>query len=105
MATIDYTYFVDAVEFPGGRVEQQFPPPGDAIVQREQYARFVLDELTAIDHGQNPDAEHHRLPQGLRGALDLNRVGMVGHSADGPPQPRTWSTTRGSKPASTWTAR
>jgi predicted dienelactone hydrolase len=43
----------------------------------------VLDELTAIEHGHNPDVDHHRLPEGLRGSLDLDRVGVFGHSLGG----------------------
>jgi len=45
--------------------------------------RFVLDELTAIEHGANPDAEHRALPDGLRGAMNLNEVGMLGMSLGG----------------------
>ncbi len=44
---------------------------------------FVLDELATIAAGANPDAEHHRLPHGLAGALDLTRVGVFGHSLGG----------------------
>lgn len=32
---------------------------------------------------RNPDAEGHRLPRGLGEALDLDRIGMYGHSAGG----------------------
>jgi dienelactone hydrolase len=90
VATIDHTYSDDEVQFPDGRValralpaqqtRQQFT---DEIAERDKDARFVLDDLTAIDHGHNPDAEHRALPAGLRGALDLNRVGMFGHSLGG----------------------
>jgi predicted dienelactone hydrolase len=45
--------------------------------------RFVLDSLVALNAGRNPDAEQRRLPAGLRGALDLSRVGMFGHSLGG----------------------
>jgi predicted dienelactone hydrolase len=90
VATIDHTYSDDEVEFPGGRVAQRVLPADetrqqftDEVAERDKDTRFVLDELTAIDHGKNPDADHHRLPGGLRGALDLNRVGMFGHSLGG----------------------
>jgi predicted dienelactone hydrolase len=91
VATIDHTYSDNEVEFPGGQVAHRVLPStgltaqqySDEIVERVKDTRFVLDELTAIDHGVNPDAGHHRLPGGLRGALDLNRVGMFGHSEGG----------------------
>jgi hypothetical protein len=43
----------------------------------------VLDQLTAIDHGANPDTEHAPLPRGLAGSLDLSRIGMYGRSIGG----------------------
>jgi len=43
----------------------------------------VLDELTVLNRGGNPDAEHAPLPAGLRGSLDLSRVGMFGWSLGG----------------------
>ena len=46
-------------------------------------AEFVLDELTVLDRGGDPDAEHTALPAGLTGALDLSRVGMLGWSNGG----------------------
>lgn len=90
VATIDHTYSDDEVEFPDGRVVQRTLPAAqtlqqraDEVPERDKDARFVLDELTAIEQGHNPDADHHRLPDGLRGSLDLDRVGMFGHSLGG----------------------
>jgi predicted dienelactone hydrolase len=90
VATIDHTYSDDEVEFPGGRVAQRVLPPDetrqeltDEVAERVNDTRFVLDELTAIDHGINPDADHHPLPAGLRGALNLSKAGMFGHSLGG----------------------
>jgi predicted dienelactone hydrolase len=90
VATIDHTDDDGAVDFPDGRIAQRVRPSDETTPQRTQDVlerakdtRFVLDELTALDHGQNPDVDHHRLPQGLRGALDLNRVAMFGHSMGG----------------------
>jgi hypothetical protein len=34
---------------------------------------FVLDRLTDLAAGHNPDAEHRRLPAGLGRALDLTQ--------------------------------
>ncbi len=91
VVTTDYTYEAAEVEFPGGRVEvsrQPDNPNNDrAIVKagavRVADTRFVLDQLAAVNSGINPDAEHHPLPAGLAGALDLAATGMFGHSLGG----------------------
>ena len=46
-------------------------------------ASFVLNELTVINHGGNPDAQHDPLPAGLAGSLNLSEVGMFGWSIGG----------------------
>ncbi|GLZ37260.1 hydrolase [Actinokineospora sp. NBRC 105648] len=84
VVTVDHTH--DAlVEFPGGRVSTPVPdgPETGTLVAEARVAdvRFVLDQLAVLDQGGNPDAEGHALPTGLRGALDLTRVGMFGYSA------------------------
>ena len=90
VVTIDHTYEASFVEFPGGRLElgKQPPEPSDAehaksLRVRQADTRFVLDALAKLDAGKNPDAEHRRLPRGLRGTLDLSRTGMFGHSVGG----------------------
>jgi hypothetical protein len=102
VVTIDHTYEASEVEFPGGRVidgsalplnQQQlrqvlrhgdFPALARKIVTtRVADTRFVLDQLAALGTGRNPDAEHRPLPQGLAGALGLDRIGMFGVSAGG----------------------
>ncbi len=95
---IDHTYDASEVEFPGGRVETpealaapspQAPGEGTAEVfakavrVRVADTRFVLDQLTSLNGGDNPDAEHRELPAGLRGALRLTSIGMFGHSMGG----------------------
>lgn len=50
---------------------------------RSADAQLVLDKLTSLDLGENPDAEHRALPHGIAGSLDLTRVGMFGHSLGG----------------------
>ncbi|MER6568308.1 hypothetical protein ABT288_19570 [Streptomyces sp. NPDC001093] len=99
VVTVDPTYDASAVEFPGGRVassrllqmdaqavadgtETQFL---EAVVLGTRVAdtKFVLDSLTRLTGGRNPDAEHAPLPAGLGPALDLGRVGMFGHSGGG----------------------
>jgi hypothetical protein len=86
--SIDHTYET-TVEFPGGRVEptvlgDQTPETmHTAIEARVADTLFVLDQLRALDRRHNPDAEQRPLPWFLRGALDLNRIGMFGHSYGG----------------------
>lgn len=86
--TIDHTYEAAEVEFPDGRVEvsrQQntIADIAKAATVRVADTRFVLDELAQLKSGSNPDAEHHPLPAGLAGALDLARTGIFGHSLGG----------------------
>ncbi|QGQ20506.1 hydrolase [Cellulomonas sp. JZ18] len=89
VATIDHTHDASEVEFPDGRVEVgALPEIDDEVIAqvaavREADTRFVLDQLAVLNAGRNPDAGGRRLPTGLRGALDLDRVGMFGHSLGG----------------------
>jgi len=90
VASVDHTYSDGEVEFPDGSIARRVLPENPTlelitadVAEREKDMRFVLDELTALDHGANPDAEHRTLPDGVRGALDLNRVGMLGMSEGG----------------------
>ena len=89
VVSISHTHEAAAVEFPGGRVEPAMEagitPEGrkKAIDARVADSRFVLDELTRLARGTNPDAEHRPLPRGLGATLDLGRVGMFGHSYGG----------------------
>jgi predicted dienelactone hydrolase len=87
VVTIGHT-FDGVVEFPGGRVVAPAPdgPTTGPVISKERVGdtRFVLDELAVLNRGGNPDAERRRLPAGLRGLFDLDRVGMFGHSAGGP---------------------
>lgn len=91
VVTIDHPGETGAVEFPDGRVREYGLPgtPQDPQVFRTMIetrladTRFVLDELTTLAAGRNPDAEARTLPENLGRALDLRRVGMYGHSAGG----------------------
>jgi dienelactone hydrolase len=90
VVTIDHTYEASEIEFPGGRLVTALLPadPSDRLdIQetgvREADARFVLDRIEELNTGGNPDAEHRPLPRGLRGAFDLDRTGMFGHSLGG----------------------
>jgi len=90
VVTLDHTHDANEVEFPDGRVVVSAVPAdvddrvvAQAVAVREADTRFVLDQLAALNAGRNPDAGKRRLPDGLRGALDLTRVGMFGHSLGG----------------------
>jgi len=96
VVTIDDTYEASEVEFPGGRVVGSLLPQllnqtqqsllawaKKDMTVRVDDAGFVLDQLTVLDGGRDPDAEHRALPQGLAGALDLGRTGMFGESFGG----------------------
>lgn len=89
VVTMDHTYETDAVEFPDGRVLVQRLPESsvqrlrDAMKVREQDIRFVLDQLAVLQCGGNPDAADRKLPNGLGQMLDLDKIGMFGHSAGG----------------------
>ncbi|MGC0418088.1 alpha/beta hydrolase family protein [Embleya sp. AB8] len=89
VAAISHPYDAAVVAFPDGRVVTGTVDATDprqlqtALDTRVADTRFVLDQLTRLDRGENPDAEHRALPKGLAGALDLSRVGMFGHSLGG----------------------
>lgn len=87
--TVDHTYETSAVEFPGGRVETEKLPPMNAetilkmLDVRVDDMRYVLDQLTVMQEGKNPDHEQRELPTGLGKSLNLAKVGIFGHSAGG----------------------
>ncbi|MRH86936.1 hypothetical protein GFY24_05550 [Nocardia sp. SYP-A9097] len=91
VVTMDHTYEGPAVEFPGGRITSAAPmPEGFVPSVRKKYIaarlldiRFVVDSLTRLAAGTDPDAENRWLPTGLAGALDPDRIGIVGHSSGG----------------------
>ncbi|MEU5403648.1 hypothetical protein ABZ348_30655 [Streptomyces sp. NPDC005963] len=95
VVTIDPTYEVDQVEFPGGRVVRNTPLPEkltpkviEKLLDKHSRARvadagFVLTQIDALAHGRNPDAEKKPLPAGLPTAMDLSRIGMYGQSLGG----------------------
>jgi hypothetical protein len=96
VVTLSHTYESREVEFRGGRVElgqgvddpfnithpiNGHPHLTEGI--RVADTRFVIDKLTQLVAGMNPDAEGRPLPRGLRQALDMTKVGMFGHSLGG----------------------
>ncbi|KAA8879825.1 hypothetical protein F3087_43150 [Nocardia colli] len=90
VVTIDHTYEAPVVEFPGGRLVRAAPMAAFDKEIRHKFTdarmldtQLVLNSLTALSRGENPDAEHRDLPAGLDRALDLDRIGMIGHSLGG----------------------
>jgi dienelactone hydrolase len=93
VVTIDHVHDSDVVELPDGRLEfaavpnvtvdAENPVTTKEIESRVADVSFVLDQIAAINRGDNPDHEHRPLPDGLRGSLDLERVGLLGHSDGG----------------------
>lgn len=99
VVTIDHPYDALAVEFPNRKIVKAkalvAPRNAKILTYDTWYAmvkpllavriadvRFVLDELAVLDAGHNPDVERRPLPS-LAGALDLQRIGMFGHSLGG----------------------
>jgi dienelactone hydrolase len=79
VVTVDSLY--DAViEFPDGRLTGFVDDAPNTPWDHAADVRFVLDRVTDIAAGRNPDAGHRPLPKGLGAALDLHRVGMFGWS-------------------------
>ncbi|MFD0401465.1 alpha/beta hydrolase family protein [Kitasatospora sp. NPDC127121] len=89
VVTLDHTYEASEVAFPDGNLATSVFPalvgqPGldiGAVLRKSMQTRvddtrFVLDELGGLR--LDP-----RLPVGLAASLDLDRIGMVGHSAGG----------------------
>lgn len=84
VVTVDHTH--DAfVEFPDGRRLEPIIL-GDHALGAPDFAAdipFLLDRIGDLAAGRNPDADGTRLPDGLRGAPDLRRIGMFGTSKGG----------------------
>jgi hypothetical protein len=97
VAAIDHPGDAALVQFPGGRSMPVQPregePPTDLasvdaadkplLALRVADTRFALDALHRMAGGENPSAAGNILPRGLSDALDLSRVGMLGHSLGG----------------------
>jgi dienelactone hydrolase len=75
VVALDHPYDAAVVEFPGGRLERQRfadPAPNRAVSIRIADARFVLDRLQQVNTRGR-----------LAGKLDLQHIGMFGHSVGG----------------------
>ncbi|MFJ9455251.1 alpha/beta hydrolase family protein [Kitasatospora sp. NPDC101447] len=89
VVTVDHTYDASEVAFPDGDLATSVFPalmaqPGldigallrKTLQTRVDDTRFVLDRLAGLRHDK-------QLPAGLAASLDLDRIGMVGHSGGG----------------------
>ncbi|MFE3502514.1 alpha/beta hydrolase family protein [Kitasatospora sp. NPDC059160] len=89
VVTVDHTYEASEVAFPDGELATSVFPamlrqPGldvgavlrKSLAARVADTRFVLDELSGLRRAPG-------LPAGVGASLDLDRIGMVGHSAGG----------------------
>ncbi|WP_224274843.1 esterase [Streptomyces sp. LS1784] len=89
VVTVDHTYDASEVAFPDGDLATSvlpalFAQPGldmgallrKMLQTRVDDTRFVLDQLAGLRHDK-------QLPAGLAASLDLDRIGMVGHSGGG----------------------
>ncbi|MFE3797228.1 hypothetical protein KHQ06_13825 [Nocardia tengchongensis] len=92
VVAMSHTYESRVTEFPGGRLEKSLlPQTADAgqikaeaekaLQVRVADTRFVLDRLTDLSTGADPDG--HPLPANLAAILDLSKIAMFGHSLGG----------------------
>jgi hypothetical protein len=95
------TYEAVGVEFPSNRLELECknnPRRQSELVDcnamldetyrelklRRMDAQFIVDKLSAFAaSNSNPDAEQRELPDGLRASLDMEKIGIFGHSLGG----------------------
>ncbi|MGW1621249.1 alpha/beta hydrolase family protein [Streptomyces sp. NPDC002172] len=84
---LDHTYDATAVQFPGGRVERTvLPAEYDKAYPDKKRIRALLKktiDVRVADTRFLLGALPRALPRELRGTLDLDRIGMFGHSAGG----------------------
>jgi ABC-type antimicrobial peptide transport system permease subunit len=89
VVTVDHTYETSVVEFPDGHIETDRLPKMNAktilkmLDVRVDDMRYVLNQLSLIQEGINPDHEQRKLPTGIGKALNLTKLGIYGHSAGG----------------------
>ncbi|MEU6218261.1 hydrolase [Streptomyces sp. NPDC047022] len=87
VVTVDHTHDANEVQFPGNRLEVNTMPSGahssDTLKVRAADIKFVIDSLSTLSKGGNPDAGKATLPAGLTKAVDMSRIGMFGWSLGG----------------------
>jgi hypothetical protein len=99
VVTFGSTYEAFGVEFPGERVELECErnprpelvdcssmeqPAAKELKLRRMDAQFVLDQLETLEPwGANPHFDERALPPGLHASLNLDKIGIFGHSLGG----------------------
>ncbi len=89
VVTIDHTYDSSVIEFPDGRVVTEELPNFSAetvlklLDVRVDDMKYVIEQLSTIVEGNNPDYENKELPIGLENNINLSKIGTFGHSAGG----------------------
>ncbi|MEU6390867.1 hydrolase [Streptomyces sp. NPDC046939] len=87
VVTVDHTHDANEVQFPGQRLELNRMPSGarsaDTLKVRAADIKFVINALSTISSGGNPDAGRAKLPSGLSKSVDTSRIGMFGWSLGG----------------------
>jgi hypothetical protein len=99
VVTFGSTYEAFGVEFPGGRVELECArnprpelvdcasmeqPAAKELKLRRMDAQFVLNQMETLGRwGVNPHFDERALPPGLHASLNLDKIGIFGHSLGG----------------------
>lgn len=89
VAAMDHPYETLAVDLPDGRVLRTNMPGLDPEVLREavevrvEDVRLTLDGLAELAGGRTPDTNGKEPPPGLTEAVDMDAIGMFGHSLGG----------------------
>jgi predicted dienelactone hydrolase len=87
VVTVDHTHDANEVQFPNNRLEVNRMPSGthssDTLKVRAADIKFVINQLSTLSTGGNPDAGHATLPSGLTKSVDMSRIGMFGWSLGG----------------------
>ncbi|MEU0966957.1 hydrolase [Streptomyces sp. NPDC005917] len=87
VVTVDHTHDANEVQFPGNRLEVNTMPAGahssDTLKVRAADIKFVINQLSTLSKGGNPDAGKATLPSGLTKSVDVSRIGMFGWSLGG----------------------
>ncbi len=89
VVAVDHTHEAAVVEFPDGRVLTDALPTLNAetllkmMDVRVDDVRFVLNQLFEMKNGNFPDHADQALLESLSEAIDLEKIGIFGHSAGG----------------------
>lgn len=87
VVAVDHTHDANEVQFPGSRLEVNQMPAGahssDTLKVRAADIKFVINQLSTLSKGGNPDVGKATLPVGLTKSVDMSKIGMFGWSLGG----------------------